>query len=91
MHLNRRHELMKQTPLAPYYAQISTPFHSGDGNREAASAGTLHKISDLALACFNRLLKPLFPSDKMQDPSPIQECDPYLLGLLQYLQGRKRD
>jgi hypothetical protein len=36
-------------------------------------------------------LKPLFSQTERQNPSPIQEHDPYVEGLLRYLQSRKRD
>jgi hypothetical protein len=39
----------------------------------------------------NRWLKPLFSQAERQNPSPIQEYDPYVEGLLRYLQSRRRD
>jgi hypothetical protein len=86
-----RNELMKQTPLVPYYTETSMPFHFGNENRGGAVAGTVHRILALAFVCFDAWLKPLFSREEIQNPSPIQECDPYLLGLLQYLQSHRRD
>jgi hypothetical protein len=91
MHLTHRHELMKQTSLAPDYAKTDTPFHSGNGNGEDTVAGRVHKILVLTLICFDRWLKPLFSNAERQNLSPIQEYDPYVEGLLRYLQSQKRD
>jgi hypothetical protein len=82
---------MKQTPLASVYAETSTPFHSGDGNGEDTVAGRIHKILVLTLVCFDRWLKPLFSNGERQSLSPIQEYDPYVEGLLRYLQSQRRD
>ena len=90
MHVTYRHELMKQDPLAPDYAVTSMLFRSGNGNGEGAVAGRVHKILALAFAYFDRWLKPLFSQAEKQNPSPIQEYDPYVEGLLRLLQSRKR-
>ena len=91
MHLTYRHELIKQTPLAPDYAETNTPFHSGNGNGEETVAGRVHKILVLTLVCFDRWLKPLFSQAARQNLSPIQEYDPYVKGLLRYLQSQRRE
>ena len=87
-----RHELMKQTPLAPDYAETSMSFHGGNGNGEGAVAAGVHKILVLTFACFETWLKPLFSQgEERQDPSPIHEYDPYVVGLMRYLQSQRRD
>jgi len=91
MHLTHRHELMKQTPLAPDYAETSIPFHSGNGNGDETVAGRIHKILALTLVCFDRWLKPLFSNAERKSLSPIQEYDPYVKGLLRYLQSQRMD
>jgi len=91
MHLAHRHELMEQTLLTPDYAEISIPFHGGDGNGGGAVAGMVHNILALASVCFDMWLKPLFSQAEIPIPSPIQEYDPYVEGLLRYLQSRRRD
>ena len=91
MHLTYCHELMEQTLLAPDYAEISMPFHGGNGNGEGVVAGMVHKILALAFICFDMWLKPLFSQAERQNPSPVQEYDPYVEGLLRYLQSRRRD
>jgi hypothetical protein len=84
-----RYELMKQTPLGPDYAETSMPFHGGNGNEEGAVAG-VHKILALAFICFDTLIKPLFSQAERQNLSPIEEYDPYVVGLLQCLQSQTR-
>jgi hypothetical protein len=91
MSLTYRHELMKQTPLAPDYAETSMPFYSGNGKGEGAVAGRVHKILALTSVCFDTWLKPLFSQAERQSLSPIQEYDPYVEGLLRYLQSQRRD
>ena len=87
-----RHELMKQTLLASDYAETSMSFHSGNGNREGAVAAGVHKILVLTFACFETWLKPLVSQgEERQDPSPIHEYDPYVVGLMRYLQSQRRD
>ena len=90
MYLTYRSELMKQTPLSPAYAGTNMTFHSGNGNREGTVAGMVHKILALAFVCFDTWLKPLFSQAEMQNASPIQEHDPYVVGLLRYLQSQRR-
>ena len=86
------HELMKQTPLALDYAETSTSFHDGNGNGEGAVAAGVHKILVLTFACFEKWLKPLFSQgDERQNPSPIHEYDPYVVGLMRYLQSQRRN
>ena len=82
---------MKQASLAPDYAETIAPFHSGSGNGEDTVAGRVHKILVLTLVCFDRWLKPLFPNAERQSLSPIQNYDPYVEGLLRYLQSQVRD
>jgi hypothetical protein len=82
---------MKQTPLAPDYAETSMPFHGGNGNGKGAVAGRVHKILALTFACFDTLLKPLLAQTERHNLSPIQEYDPYVVGLLRYLQSGRRD
>jgi hypothetical protein len=91
MHLIYGHELMKQTSLARDYAETSTPFHGGNGNGENAVAGRLCGILALTLACFDTWLKPLFSRVERQSLSPVQEYDPYVLGLARYLQSQRTD
>lgn len=91
MQLTYRHELMKHTPPARYYAETSMPFHSGDGNGRNAVAGRLHAILALTLACFDTWLKRLFSRAERQNLSPIQEYDPYVKGLARYLQSQRMD
>jgi hypothetical protein len=91
MSLTFRHDLMKQTPLALNYAETSTPFHCGNGNREETVADRVHKILMLALICFDRWLKPLLSPAEGQTLSPIQEHDPYVEGLLRCLLSHRRD
>lgn len=86
MHLTYRQELMQQTPLPRDYAETTMLFHSGNGNGEGAVAGRVHKILALALVCFDTWIKPLFSQAERQELSPIQEHDPYVEGLLRYLQ-----
>lgn len=91
MHLTYRHELMEQTLLAPDYAEINMPFCGGNGNREDAVDGRVHNMLALAFVCLDTGPKPLFSHAERQNPSPIQEYDPYVEGLLRYLQNRRRD
>ena len=91
MHLTYRHELMKQTPLVRDYAETSTAFHSGNGNGENAVAAGLHKILALAFVCFDAWLRPLFSRTERPNLSPMQECDPYIKGLLRYLRSQRMD
>ncbi|MCX5817718.1 MAG: hypothetical protein NTX75_16010 [Proteobacteria bacterium] len=90
MHLTYRHELMKQTLLAPDYAETNMPFHSGNGNGEGTVNGRVHNMLALAFV-FDTWLKPLSSRAERQNPSPIQEHDPYVEGLLRYLQSQRRD
>jgi hypothetical protein len=86
-----RHELMKQTPLTPDYAETSMSFQGGNGNGEGAVAAGVHKILVLTFACFETWLKPLFSQgEERQNPSPIHEYDPYMVGLMRYLQSQRR-
>jgi hypothetical protein len=91
MYLTYRHELMKQTPLAPDYAETSMPFHSGNGNGEGAAARRVHKILSFIFVYFDTWLKPLFSRVEKQNLSTIQEYDPYVGSLLRYLQNRRGD
>jgi hypothetical protein len=91
MHLTYRHELTKQIPLSPSYAETSTPFYSGNGSGEDTAAGRVHKILVLTLICFDRWLKPLFSQAERRNLSPIQERDPYVKGLLRCLESQRRD
>jgi len=87
-----RHELMKQTLLGPDYAETSMSFHGGNRTGEGAVAAGVHKILVLTFACFETWLKPLFSQgEERQDPSPIHEYDPYVVGLMRYLQSQRRD
>lgn len=82
-----RHGLMKQTPLAPDYAETSISFHGENGNREGTVAAGVHKILLLTFACFETWLKPLFSQgEERQNLSPVHEYDPYVVGLMRYLQ-----
>jgi len=81
----------KQTPMATEYTETSKPFHGENGDGEDTVAGRVHTIFVLALACFDRWLKPLFSNAERQNLSPIQEHDPYVEGLLRYLQSQGRD
>lgn len=76
------HELMKQTPLAPDYAEIIMPFHGGNEKVEGAVAAGVHEILVLAFACVEAWLKPLFSQAERQNLRPIQEYDPYLVDLM---------
>ena len=87
---NYRYKLMKQTPLVPDYAESSMPFHGGNGNGECTVSGRVHKILTLAFICFDTLIKPLFSQAERQNLSPIEEYDPYVVGLLQCLQSQTR-
>jgi hypothetical protein len=89
MHVTYHHELMKQTP--PEYAATGIPFCSGDRKREDAVAGSVHKTLGLIFLYFDRWLKPFFSQADRKIPSPIQERDPYVVGLLRYLQSMRRD
>lgn len=91
MDLTHRRELTKQAPMAQEYAETSTYFHGGNGDGEDTVAGRVHKILALTLVCFDRWLKPLFLDAESQSLSPIQEHDPYVEGLLRYLQSQRRD
>jgi hypothetical protein len=92
MRFDYRHELMKQNLLAPDYAETSTYFHGGNGNGENAVAAGVHKILVLTFACFETWLKPLFSQgEERQNPSPIHEYDPYVVGLMRYLQSQRRN
>jgi len=91
MHSTYRHGLMEQALLAPDCAEISMPFHGGNGNGESSVTERVHKILALVFVCFDMWLKPLFSQTERQIPSPIQEYDPYVEGLLLYLQSRRRD
>ncbi len=91
MRLIYHYELIKQTPLAGDRAKTTVSFYGGNRNRENAVYGALHKLLALALACFDSWLKPLFGQAERQTLSPIQECDPYVKGLLRYLQGQRMD
>ena len=91
MSLTYRHVLMKQAPLAPEYAETSTFFHSGNGNGEDTVAHRVHKILVLTLVCFDRWLKPLFSNAERQNLSPIRAYDPYVEGLLRYLQSQRKE
>jgi hypothetical protein len=91
MHLIYRHELMKQTPLVPDYAETGIPFYSGNGNGEDTVAGRVHKILVLTSVCFDRWLKPLFSRAERRNLSPIQKRDPYVKGLLRCLESQRRD
>jgi hypothetical protein len=87
-----RHKLMKQTPLAQDYAETSTSFHDGNGSGEGAAAAGVHKILVLTFACFETWLKPLFSQgEERQNPSPIHEYDPCVVGLMRYLQSQRRN
>lgn len=87
-----RHELIKQTPLAPDYAETSMSFHSGNRNGEGALAAGVHKILVLTFACFETWLKPLFSQgEERQNSSHIHEYDPYVVRLMRYLQSQRRD
>jgi len=90
MHLTSGYELMKSIPLIPDYTETTMPFHGGNGNGEGAVVGRVHKILTLAFICFDAWLKPLFSQAERQNPSPVQDCDPYVEGLLRYLQSRGR-
>ena len=91
MSLTYRHELMKQTPLAPDHAETSMPPYGGNGNGEGTVAARIHKILVLSLVCFDRWLRPLFSQAESQNLSPVQEYDPYVQGLLRSLQSQRRD
>ena len=91
MSLIYRHELMKQTPLVPDYAETRIPFYSGKGNGEDTVADMVHKIIVLTLVCFDRWLKPLFSQAEKQNLSPIRAYDPYVEGLLRYLQSQRKE
>jgi hypothetical protein len=91
MYLTYRHELMQQTPLALDYAQKSMPFHGGHGNGEGTVSAGVHKILMLTFVCFETWLKPLFSHAERHNLSPIHEYDPYVVGLLRYLQSQRRD
>jgi hypothetical protein len=91
MHLTHRYELMKQTPVAPDYTETRMQIHSGNGNGEGPVSVMVHKILALASVCFDTWLKPLFYKAERQNPTLIQEYDPYVVGLLRNLQSWKRD
>lgn len=92
MHFAYRHELIKQTPLSPDYVETSMSFHGGSGKGDGAVATGVHKILVLTFACFEAWLKPLFSQgEERQDPSPIHEYDPYVVGLMRYLRCQRRD
>jgi hypothetical protein len=81
---------MKQAPLAPDFAETHMSFHGGNGNGEGAVAAGVHKILALAFICFDTWIKPLLSQEERQNLSPIHEYDPYVVGLVQYLQSQRR-
>ena len=87
-----RHELMKQTLLASDYAETSMSFHGGNGKGDSSVTAGVHKILVLTFACFEMWLKPLFSQgEERQNPNPIHEYDPYVVGLMRYLQSQRRN
>ena len=72
MHPIYRHELTKQVPPAPDYAEMRTPFHNGNGNGEGAIAGKVYEILTLAFTCFDTWLEPLFSQAERRDQSRIE-------------------
>jgi len=52
-------------------------------------ATNLRMIIAVSLLCFNGWLKPLLPHSRNEMLSPVQDCDPYLIGLLMALHGQK--
>jgi hypothetical protein len=91
MRLAFRHELMKQTQLGQDYAETSMPFHGGNGNEEGAVAAGVHKILALTYICFDTWIKPLLSQEERQNLIPIHEYDPYVVGLMRYLQSQRRN
>ena len=91
MHSTYRHGLMEQTLLAPDCAEISMPFHGGNGNGESSVTERVHKILALVFVYLDMCLKPMFSYAEKWNPSPIQDYDPYVEGLLQYLQIWRRN
>jgi hypothetical protein len=89
MHVTHSHGLMKRTP--PDYVVPNMLFRSANRNGEDALAGRVNKILGLIFAYFDRWVKPFFSQAGKKIPSPIQERDPYVEGLLRYLQSRRRD
>jgi hypothetical protein len=89
MHSTYRHGLMEQTLPAPDCAEISMTFHGG--NEESSVAERVHKVLALVFVCLDMCLKPMFSRTEKWNPSPIQDYDPYIEGLLQYLQSRRRN
>ena len=77
------HKLIEQTRPAP------------DHNEESLVARKVHEVLALTFLCFDAWIKPLFSQVKGQKPSPVQEydpyADPYVAGLLRYLNSRRRD
>jgi hypothetical protein len=83
--------LVKQTPPTPDYAETRMPFHGGNGDQEGTVAVGVHKMLMLTFVCFQTWLKPLFSHAERNSLSPVHEYDPYVVGLLRYLQGQRKD
>jgi hypothetical protein len=45
----------------------------------------------LAFVCFDTWLKPLFSQVERHNLEPVQECYPYVVGLLGYIQTHRRN
>lgn len=84
------YELMKQPPLVLDYTETGMPFHGGNGNGESTVSERVHKILTLAFVCFDTWLKPLLSQAGRRNLSPIEEYDPYVVGLLKCLQSQTR-
>ena len=91
MHVTDRVALIKQNSLAPDYTETSIPFHDGSGKGEGAIADEVHRIIALAFVCLGAWLKPLFSRAGRESLSTIHEYDPYVVGLMRYLQGQRRN
>jgi len=91
MHVTDRVALIKQSSLAPDYTETSIPFCDGSGKGEGAIAAGVHRIFALAFVCLGAWLKPLFSRAGRENLSTIHEYDPYVVGLMRYLQSQRKN
>jgi hypothetical protein len=89
-------ELINKTSVNRDGSEMISLFNGHEKRSKCGLATNLHRIIAASLLCFNKRLKPLLPHPRSEMLSPVQDCDPYLKGLLIALYGcwpgpRERD
>lgn len=89
MDIAQASESIKKTSVNRASSEMISLFKGHEKRSKCGLATNLRRTIAVSLLCFNKWLKPLLPHSRNEMLSPVQDCDPYLKGLLIALHGQK--